>query len=67
MFWYSALGHQVWNATRRYDLLYTNYRGDVLDRWTGEGTSNTYPRVTLTDDNSNMKTASDFYIEDADY
>ncbi len=67
MFWYAAIGHQVWNATRRYDLLYANYRGDALNRWTGEGTSNDYPRVTLNDANSNFKTPSDFYIEDTDF
>jgi len=67
MFFYTALGHQIWNATRRYDMLYTNYRSSALDRWTGEGTSTTIPRVTFTDDNANAKTPSDLFVEDADY
>jgi len=39
---------------------FTNFSADWLNRWTGPGTSNTYPRVTFVDDNVNMKTVSDF-------
>ncbi len=67
MFWYTALGHQIWNATHRFDLNYTNYTYKYLNRWTGEGTSNDIPRVTLNDLNNNLKTASDFFVEDADF
>ncbi|HBB92401.1 MAG: hypothetical protein A2X22_02590 [Bacteroidetes bacterium GWF2_49_14] len=67
MFWYTALGAQVWDATRRYDMNFTNYRGSALLRWTGEGTSDTYPRLTYTDLNQNFKTPSDFWVKDADY
>jgi TonB-linked SusC/RagA family outer membrane protein len=67
MFWYTALGAQVWDATRRYDMNFTNYRGSALERWTGEGTSNTYPRLSYSDLNQNFKTPSDFWVKDADY
>ena len=67
MFVYAALGQEVYDATRRYDMNGTNYRSDWLDRWTGPGTSNYYPRVTFVDDNQNMKTASDFFIHDGSY
>ncbi len=67
MFLYTALGHQIWNATYRYDLLYANYNSKILDRWTGEGTSTTIPRVTFNDDNLNYKNPSDMFVEDADY
>lgn len=67
MFWYTALGAQVWDATRRYDMNFTNYRGSALERWTGEGTSTTYPRLTYSDLNGNFKTPSDFWVKDADY
>lgn len=41
-----------------------NYTKRILDRWTGEGTSNTIPRVT----NSNINWQfSDLYIQDGDY
>jgi TonB-dependent starch-binding outer membrane protein SusC len=68
MFWYTAVGHQVWMALRRYDQVYTNYTNDFYEnRWTGKGTSNTYPRVTLVDTNDNLKRPSDFYVKDADF
>ncbi len=66
-FLYAALGQEVYDATRRYDMNGTNYRGDWLDRWTGPGTSNEYPRVTFVDDNQNMKTVSDFFVHDGSY
>ncbi|WP_346856213.1 TonB-dependent receptor [uncultured Draconibacterium sp.] len=67
MFIYAALGQEVYDATRRYDMNGTNYRGDWLNRWTGPGTSNEYPRVTFVDDNQNMKTVSDFFVHDASF
>jgi TonB-linked SusC/RagA family outer membrane protein len=67
MFVYAALGQEVYDATRRYDMNGTNYRTDWLNRWTGPGTSNYYPRVTFVDDNQNMKTVSDFFIHDGSY
>lgn len=67
MFWYASLGQDVYDATRRYDMNGTNYRADWLDRWTGPGTSNTFPRVTFVDDNKNMKQVSDFFVHDGSY
>lgn len=67
MFIYAALGQEVYDATRRYDMNGTNYRGEWLNRWTGPGTSNTYPRVTFVDDNENMQTVSDFFVHDASF
>jgi TonB-linked SusC/RagA family outer membrane protein len=67
MFLYAALGQEVYDATRRYDMNGTNYRADWLNRWTGPGTSNYYPRVTFVDDNQNMKTVSDFFVHDGSF
>ncbi|WP_423129685.1 SusC/RagA family TonB-linked outer membrane protein [Gaoshiqia sp. Z1-71] len=67
MFLYAALGQEVYDATRRYDMNGTNYRADWLNRWTGPGTSNYFPRVTFVDDNQNMKTVSDFFVHDASF
>ncbi len=39
---------------------------DVLDRWTGEGTSNTMPRAVLNDPALNTR-ISDRYVEDGSY
>jgi TonB-linked SusC/RagA family outer membrane protein len=67
MFWYSALGHQIYMANRRNDLIYSNYTTDILERWYGEGTSSSMPRVTLSDPNQTWKRPSDFYVHDADF
>jgi TonB-linked SusC/RagA family outer membrane protein len=67
MFVYAALGQEVYDATRRYDMNGTNYRQEWLNRWTGPGTSNYYPRVTFVDDNQNMRRVSDFFIHDGSY
>lgn len=66
-FLYTALGQKIWDATRRYDRNFANYRADWLNRWTGEGTSNEYPRLTTNDANYNMNTPSDFYVKDGSY
>ena len=67
MFWYSAMGHQIWNATRRADLIVSNYPTTVLDRWTENNTNTDVPRVTSSDLNRSWRNPSDFYLEDADY
>jgi TonB-linked SusC/RagA family outer membrane protein len=44
-----------------------NYSKDVWDhRWTGPGTSNSYPRLTTSDPNNNLR-SSDYYIKDGSY
>lgn len=66
-FWYSAMGHQIWNATRRADLIVSNYSTTILDRWTESNTDTSIPRVTSSDLNRSWRNPSDFYLEDADY
>jgi TonB-dependent starch-binding outer membrane protein SusC len=70
MFWYAAVGQESWMCLRRYDQPATNYTHLIYDnRWTGEGTSNKYPRLTKTDANfnGNWKTPSDLFIYDSSY
>lgn len=67
MFVYASLGQEVYDATRRYDMNETNYRGDWLNRWTGPGTSNEFPRVTFVDENENMRTVSDFFVHNGSF
>ena len=66
-FMQGATGNKIFQGLRRLDLPLANYQRDVLSRWTGEGTSNTYPRVTSDDSNGNFSEVSDFYLEDGDY
>lgn len=61
-----TLGNDVYNATRRTDISYINLPAWMLDRWTGEGTSNRIPRFTFTDTNSNWF-SSDIYIQDGSF
>ncbi len=67
LFLYAALGQEIYSATRRYDMNLANYTAEWLNRWTGEGTSDKYPRVTFTDNNLNGKRVSDFYIQSGSF
>ena len=59
-----AFGQQIVQTYRNYANKKANYTTAILDRWTGEGTSNRMPRVT--DSNINWE-FSDLYIQDGDY
>ncbi|MDX9905390.1 MAG: TonB-dependent receptor [Bacteroidales bacterium] len=61
-----AFGHQIFNGAQRQDLFYTNRTTAILDRWTGEGTSDDIPRMAWVDVNNNYR-VSDLYIEDGDF
>ncbi|MAM19164.1 MAG: TonB-dependent receptor [Christiangramia sp.] len=67
VFTQGAAGNQIFQGLRRLDILNANYRTEALSRWTGAGTSNTYPRLTNSDTNGNFGRSSDFYLEDGDY
>ena len=59
-----AAGHQIVQSYRNYANTKANYTTAILDRWTGEGTSNFMPRVTETNVNWMF---SDLYLHDGDY
>ncbi len=62
-----AAGSKIFQGLRRLDIGNSNYQTKALSRWTGEGTSNDYPRLTTTDPNGNFGKMSDFYLESGDY
>ncbi|WPR72646.1 TonB-dependent receptor [Flavobacterium sp. NG2] len=62
-----ASGNKIFQGLRRLDIGNANYQTTALGRWTGEGTSNTFPRLTTNDTNKNFNNPSDFYLEDGDY
>ncbi|WP_207435402.1 SusC/RagA family TonB-linked outer membrane protein [Sabulibacter ruber] len=66
-FFNSAFGHQIFNGTRRYDIVRANQQSRFLNRWTGEGSTNEFPRFTWNDTNGNYTRVSDLFIEDGDY
>ncbi|MFI3288520.1 MAG: TonB-dependent receptor [Rikenellaceae bacterium] len=60
-------GQQVIQSYRSFtDMLTENYTTDIFDRWHGEGTSNSWPRLSYTG-NANTNLISDIYVQDADY
>ncbi|WP_299053394.1 TonB-dependent receptor [uncultured Polaribacter sp.] len=61
---YSELGKEMVRNYERF-LPNVNKPAYYLDRWTGEGTSNSVPR--LTNDATNNKLFSDFFVEDASF
>lgn len=60
-------GNQIFQGLRRLDITNSNYQTAALGRWTGEGTSTTYPRLVDGDPNGNFSKFSDFYLQDGDY
>ena len=59
-------GAQAYNVTRRTDLYYINLPKSVLNRWTGEGSTNEHPRFAFDSANENYR-ASDYWVEDASF
>ena len=66
MFLQGQLGAQAFNVTRRTDLYYINLPKTILNRWTGEGTTNKYPRFVFDSANENYR-VSDLWVEDASF
>lgn len=62
-------GNDIFNANRIYQegmAVAQNQTTAVLNRWKGEGTSNTMPRAVFNDPNKNTR-VSDRFIEDGSY
>lgn len=60
------LGAQAFNVTRRTDLYYINLPKTILNRWTGEGSTNEYPKFEFVSANENYR-VSDYWVEDASF
>jgi TonB-linked SusC/RagA family outer membrane protein len=67
VFMQGAAGSKIFQGLRRLDIGNANYSAKALGRWTGEGTSDDYPRLVSNDPNANFGNMSDFYLEDGDY
>ena len=66
---YSALGGDIFDATRRADYPLVNMQTYLLNRWTGPGTSNRLPRLTAEADggkNQNWR-SSDLMVYDGSF
>lgn len=60
-----AAGFKIAQSYRDPNVAQGNYSRRILDRWTGEGTSNLMPRVTYNDVGNWL--FSDLYLQDGDY
>ncbi|TXF89971.1 TonB-dependent receptor [Neolewinella aurantiaca] len=58
-------GNEIINAKKMSRFGAYNYEVSFLDRWNGEGTSDTEPRVTLA--GQNIETLSSRFVEDGSY
>lgn len=65
IFFQGVAGADVFDGTYRSDVYSGNYPTWMLNRWTGEGTSNKYPRLALGDDKNWQ--VSDLYVCDGSY
>ena len=59
-----SAGNDIVQSYRNVGTTTANYTTRILDRWTGEGTSNSIPRVTNTNINYQF---SDLFIQDGDF
>lgn len=67
IFGQGVAGNKIFQGLRRLDVTNANYSSKALGRWTGEGSSNSYPRLSDDDPNNNFTNPSDFYLEDGSY
>jgi TonB-dependent starch-binding outer membrane protein SusC len=67
LFGQGVAGNKIFQGLRRFGIPASNFQKEALGRWTGEGTSNTYPRLVENDPNNNFANPSDFYLKKGDY
>lgn len=67
MFTQGVAGNKIFQGLRRLDVANANYQTSIFDRWTGEGSTNSHPRLTNEDPNGNYSKFSDFYLEKGDF
>lgn len=65
IFFQGVAGNDVFDATYRNDVTSGNYPTWMLQRWTGPGTSNTLPKLSLGDTDNWM--VSDLYVRDGSF
>ncbi|ASB50624.1 SusC/RagA family TonB-linked outer membrane protein [Alkalitalea saponilacus] len=66
MFFQGTYGNDIFDYSVRGDIPAMNRPSWILDRWTGEGTSDRIPRMTNANPNGNWA-SSDLYVKDGSY
>ena len=67
VFGQGVAGNKIFQGLRRLDINNANYSSKALGRWTGTGSSDSFPRLSDDDSNNNFANPSDFYLEDGDF
>jgi TonB-linked SusC/RagA family outer membrane protein len=67
VFGQGVAGNDVYNGLRRLDIPTANWSSDAMGRWTGQGTSNDFPRLVSGDPNKNFSSPSNFYLTSGAY
>jgi len=67
VFGQGVAGNKIFQGLRRLDINNANYSSKALGRWTGAGSSDSYPRLSDNDPNNNFANPSNFYLEDGDF
>lgn len=65
-FFQGVTGNKIFDISKRADIPRQNLPSWMMDRWTGEGTSNKLPRLVSGEDNRNWR-VSDLYIKNGAY
>ncbi|SHJ34592.1 SusC/RagA family TonB-linked outer membrane protein [Bacteroides stercorirosoris] len=66
LFFQGTVGNDIFDFAQRGDIPAMNRPTWIMDRWHGEGTSNSIPRMTSTNPNKNWR-SSDLYVKDGSY
>jgi len=66
LFFQGTQGNDIFDFSQRADIPTMNKQSWIMDRWHGEGTSNSIPRMTFLNPNQNWR-SSDLYIKDGSY
>lgn len=62
LFFQGTVGNDIFDFAQRGDIPAMNRPTWIMDRWHGEGTSNSIPRMTSTNANKNWR-SSDLYVK----
>jgi TonB-linked SusC/RagA family outer membrane protein len=66
LFLQGVAGNDIYRGFTRSDFEFANQPNSRLDRWTGEGSSNTEPRAVWGDPNQNAR-ISDYFVESGSF
>lgn len=66
LFFQGTVGNDIFDFAQRGDIPAMNRPTWIMDRWHGEGTSNSIPRMTSTNANKNWR-SSDLYVKNGSY